>query len=93
MISTIGVPSLLKHLSASNNYILLLTSKRAPGIVDFILIMIPLVSCSSHKYLFQILDWLLGHDKPLLRRAQLKALFSICGRAVQISIFFYKQNK
>jgi metal transporter CNNM len=43
--------------------------------------MLPNISFPN-EYLFQVLDYLLGHDEALFRRAQLKALVSIHGKEV-----------
>lgn len=34
--------------------------------------------------MFQVLDWVLGHNEALFRRAQLKALVSIHGMEVKL---------
>jgi metal transporter CNNM len=48
--------------------------------IAFVLIMmLPSISFRN-EYLFQVLDYLLGHDEALFRRAQLKALVSIHGK-------------
>jgi metal transporter CNNM len=50
--------------------------------IAFVLIMmLPSISFRN-EYLFQVLDYLLGHDEALFRRAQLKALVSIHGKEV-----------